>query len=74
MTEGGCHSMPSIPCHPDPERSEGEESNSVQGKLYKESHSSQDRLLRQSQEIATPSVDDDRRCTTRYAGVISGGA
>jgi len=74
MTYEGCHSMPSVPCHSDPERSEGEESNSVQGKLYEESHSAQDRLLRQSQEIATPrqvGVDDDRRCTTRYAGVAS---
>ncbi len=63
MTYEGCHSMPSVPCHSDPERSEGEESNSVQGKLYEESHSSQHRLLRQSQEIATPrqvGVHDDK--------------
>jgi len=50
MTEERCNSVHFAPCHS--ERSE--ESNSARGKLHEESHSAQDRLLRQSQEIATP--------------------
>jgi len=49
MTEERCHSEPFTYCHSDPERSEGEES-----------HSAQDRLLEQSQEIATPAVHNDQ--------------
>jgi len=49
MTEERCHFEPFTYCHSDPERSEGEES-----------HSAQDRLLKQSQGIATPSVHNDQ--------------
>jgi hypothetical protein len=59
MTEERCHSGHCVPCHS--ERSE--ESNSAQGKLREDSHSAQDRLLKQSQEIATPrqvGVHDDK--------------
>ena len=45
MTEGRCHSGPFAPCH---------------FKRSKESNSAQDRLLEQSQEIATPSVHNDK--------------
>ena len=48
MTEERCHSGLFTPYHSDPERSKGEES-----------HNAQDRLLEQSQEIATPSASND---------------
>ena len=48
MTEERCHSGLFTPCHSDPERSE-----------WEESHNAQDRLLEQSQEIATPSARND---------------
>jgi len=69
MTEERCHSGPFAPCH----FKRSKESNSAQDKLREESHSAQDRLFEQSQEIATPSVHNDKAAILSMQASSPGG-